>query len=90
MIKRLFLKMTFPQIFSAMTGTLCMLIDSVVIGQFLGVDAMSAFGLAAPILIIFTSLGLMLSGGVQAVCAKLMGIGDMDEAGACFSSSVIL
>ena len=40
--------MLLTQILSAMTVTLCMLIDSIMIGRFLGVDSMSAYGLARP------------------------------------------
>ena len=44
MIKKLFRQMLVTQIVSSMTVTLCMLIDSIMIGRFLGVDAMSAYG----------------------------------------------
>ena len=42
MIKKLFREMLITQIVSTMTVTLCMLIDSIMIGRFLGVDSMSA------------------------------------------------
>ena len=42
MIKKLFRQMLVTQIVSSMTVTLCMLIDSIMIGRFLGVDAMTA------------------------------------------------
>ena len=50
MINELFRKMTVAQIFSALSGTVCMLVDSIIIGRLLGVDSMSAYGLALPIL----------------------------------------
>ena len=50
MINELFRKMTVAQIFSALSGTVCMLIDSIIIGRLLGVESMSAYGLALPIL----------------------------------------
>ena len=52
MINRLFRQMLATQIVSAMTVVLCMLIDSIMIGRFLGVDSMSAYGLASPLLLV--------------------------------------
>ena len=43
MINELFRKMTVAQIFSALSGTVCMLVDSIIIGRLLGVDSMSAY-----------------------------------------------
>ena len=60
MIKRLFKQMLLTQILSSMTVTLCMLIDSMMIGRFLGVDAMTAYGLASPVLLVFAALVLAL------------------------------
>jgi Na+-driven multidrug efflux pump len=48
MIKKVFRRMTAAQIVSAVTVTLCLLVDSIVIGRMLGVEAMSAYGLASP------------------------------------------
>ena len=42
MIRKLFRQMMVTQIVSSMTVTLCMLIDSIMIGQFLGTEAMAA------------------------------------------------
>ena len=63
MIKKLFRQMLLTQIVSSMTVTLCMLIDSIMIGRFLGVNAMSAYGLASPLLLVFAALGSLISSG---------------------------
>ena len=76
MIKKLFRQMLLTQILSSMTVLLCLLIDSMVIGRFLGVDSMTAYGLAAPILLAFSALGSMISAGVQVLCGQTMGSGD--------------
>lgn len=88
MIRKTFFKMAPAQIVSSITSMLCLLIDSVIIGRFLGVDAMSAYGLVSPLLIVFTAVALLLVCGVQVVCAKALGRGDLDQAGACYSASV--
>ena len=90
MIQRLFKRMLATQIVSAMTVTLCMLIDSIMIGRFLGTDAMAAYGYTAPVLLAFAAPGAMIAAGVQVVCGKTMGCGDREGTDACFTVSVRL
>lgn len=90
MIKKLFRQMLVTQIISSMTVTLCMLIDSIMIGRFLGLDAVTAYGLSAPVLLVFAALGSMISAGVQVMCGKTMGSGDKKGTNACYSVSVTL
>ena len=70
--------MLVTQILSAMTVLICMMIDNIMIGRFLGVDSVSAYGLASPVLLIFAAFGSMLTAGIQVMCGKTMGAGDMD------------
>jgi putative MATE family efflux protein len=67
-----------------------MLIDSIMIGRFLGVESMTAYGLATPVLLVFAAIGSMLSAGVQVMSGKTMGSGDKEGTDACFTISVIL
>ena len=90
MIKKLFRQMLVTQIVSSMTVTLCMLIDSIMIGRFLGVEAMTAYGLASPLLLVFAALGSMISSGVQVYCGKTMGRGDREGTNGCYTVSVFL
>ena len=90
MIRKLFRQMLVTQILSAMTVMLCMLVDSMMIGRFLGVDSMTAYGLANPVLLIFAAYGAMLSAGVQVMCGKTVGVGDREGTNACFSAAVVL
>jgi putative MATE family efflux protein len=90
MIKKLFREMLVTQIVSTMTVTLCMLIDSIMIGRFLGVDSMSAYGFATPLLLVFAALGSMISAGVQIVCGKTIGNGDREGTDACYTAAMFL
>ena len=90
MINKLFRQMLLTQILSAMTVTLCMLIDSIMIGRFLGVPSMSAYQYASPVLLVFAAVGSMISAGVQVMCGKTMGSGDKEGTNACFTASVLL
>ena len=90
MIKKVFRQMLLTQVLSAMTVMICMLVDSIIIGRFLGVNAMTAYGLANPVLLIFAAIGSMLSAGIQVVCGKFMGSGDREGTNRCFSASIFL
>ncbi len=90
MVKKVFKQMLITQILSAMTVTLCMMIDSIMIGRFLGVHSMSAYEYSTPVLLVFAALGSMLSAGIQVACGKSMGSGDEKGANLCFSSSIIM
>ncbi|MBR3144381.1 MAG: ATP-binding protein [Clostridia bacterium] len=90
MIKKVFRQMLVTQILSAMTVMICMLVDSIIIGRFLGVNAMAAYGLSNPVLLVFAAIGSMLSAGIQVVCGKSMGCGDREGTNRCFSAAVLL
>ena len=90
MIRKLIRQMLTAQIFSALTVSLCLLIDNIMIGRFLGVQAIAAYGLANPILLVIGALGTMLSAGVQVACGKSLGRGLQEETNAGYSSAVAL
>ncbi len=90
MIRKLFRQMLLTQIVSSMTVTICMLIDSIMIGRFLGVDAMSAYGFASPLLLVFAALGSMISSGIQVMCGKTMARGDHEATNGCYTIAVFL
>ncbi|MDO5435871.1 MAG: MATE family efflux transporter [Clostridia bacterium] len=86
MIRKLIKQMLTAQILSALTVSLCLLIDSIMIGQFLGVDAIAAYGLANPLLLVIGAVGSMLSAGAQVCCSKSIGKGSQEETNKGFSS----
>lgn len=82
--------MLVTQIISSMTVTICMLVDSIMIGRFLGVEAMAAYGLSTPILLVFAAIGAMLSAALQVCCSKSLGAGDKKETNTFFTIGVVL
>lgn len=88
MFKKLFRKMILTQILTQLTITLCMLIDSIMIGQFLGVDEVAAYGFANPVLIVFTAIGSLLAAGIQVAASKHMGKGDKESINKIYTSSI--
>ena len=90
MLRKIFRQMLITQIVSATTVTICMLVDSIMIGRFLGMDSMTAYGLATPVLLVFAAFGSMLSAGIQVMCGKTMGAGDREGTNACYSASLVM
>lgn len=76
------------QIFSALTVSLCLLIDSIMIRRFLGEDAIAAYGMANPLLLAIGAIGTMLSAGVQVFCSNSLGRGSQEEANEGYSSAI--
>ena len=90
MIQKLFRQITTTQILSSMTNYLCLLIDSIVVGRLLGVNAMSAYGIATPLLTIYTALGLMLVNGANVPLGQAIGRGDREGTNTCYSTSITM
>ncbi len=88
MIRKLIKQMLLAQTLSALTVSLCLLIDNIMIGRFLGVQAIAAYGLANPILLVIGAFGGMLSAGVQVACSKSLGSGDRQETNRGYSSAI--
>ncbi|MBQ8922536.1 MAG: hypothetical protein IJ060_10345 [Oscillospiraceae bacterium] len=89
MVKKMFRQMLVAQIVSSMTVMLCMLIDSMMIGRFLGLASMTAYGLATPVLLVFAALGSMIAASVQVICGRAYASGDTDGANACYTVSAL-
>ena len=78
------------QTLSALTVSLCLLIDNIMIGRFLGVQAIAAYGLANPILLVIGAIGSMLAAGVQVACSRSLGSGSQEETNKGYSSAIAL
>ena len=90
MIKKLIRQMLAAQILSALTVSLCLLIDNIMIGQFLGNKAIAAYGLANPLLLLIGALGTMLSAGAQVTCSRSLGRGLQEETNKGYSSALAI
>ena len=88
MIRKSIRQMLTAQILSALTVSLCLLIDNVVIGQFLGENAMAAYGFANPLLLAIGAIGSMLAAGIQISVGKSLGRGSREETDEGYSSSM--
>lgn len=77
-------------IISSLTSSIGSLIDGVIIGQFLGVDSMAAFGLVSPIVIVFSLFGAVIASGARNRFTMMIGNGDLEGAKGIFSLSVVI
>lgn len=89
MIRKLVRQMLTAQVFSALTVSLCLLIDSVMIGRFIGDDGIASYGLANPLLLAIGAIGSLLAAGIQVVCSRSLGKGDQEDTNAGYSSALI-
>ncbi len=88
MIRKLVRQMLTAQIFSALTVSLCLMIDNIIIGRYLGVVSMAAYGLANPVLLSGGAVAGLMSAGIQVACSKSLGRGDQRETNAAYSSAI--
>ena len=88
MIRKLLRQMLTAQILSALTVSLCLLIDNLMIGRYLGERALTAYGIANPVLLVIGAAGSMLCAGAQVACGRSLGRGDREETDIGYSSAV--
>lgn len=90
MIKKMFRETYLTMIISYLAATIGIVIDGVVIGNFLGIEYTAAYGLAGPVLVFILAITGIFSNGCQNLCAVEMGRGDLKKANRLFSLTVIL
>jgi len=76
LVKRIFNSFLFISILSLITATAGALVDGIVIGQMLGQQSFSAFGLSSPLVILSAAIAGVFSNGGSASCSIHMGRGD--------------
>ena len=75
---------------SHITSLVGVLVDGIIIGRFLGLESMAAYGVVQPILLIFNLIGALISSGSRNMFTRLIGAGKVKEAQGVFSLSCIL
>lgn len=66
------------------------LVDSAIIANYLGVEAVAAIGLFSPFLMFIAIIGSMIAGGSRALYTNLIGKGELDKANFVFTFSCIM
>ena len=71
-----------------MTGMICVVVDSVLTGQFLGKDAVAAMGLITPATSVLMGIMSLFSTGIGQLCTRSMGKADLKQVNRIFSTLV--
>ncbi|MBQ7679767.1 MAG: hypothetical protein IJT34_07955, partial [Butyrivibrio sp.] len=79
-VTRIFCGTVKMNVLSYSTYAIGLIVDGIVTGTFLGVDAVAAIGLAYPALMAFSLVGSCIGGGVRSRVSQLMGAGDVEGA----------
>ncbi|MBQ9251131.1 MAG: ATP-binding protein [Clostridia bacterium] len=77
-------------IISELTHMIGNIVDGVIIGRYLGVDSMAAFGIVSPIMVVFALIGAIVQTGSRNRFTRLLGEGKTKEAQQVFSLSFLL
>ena len=90
MIVKLIRRMFIAQVMASLTVTICAVIDNIITGQFLGVTALAACGLANPVILAIFAVTTLLSDGVRVTGGRFLGNGSQDDMDSVFSSSIAI
>ncbi|KCZ54994.1 hypothetical protein HY29_01950 [Hyphomonas beringensis] len=82
---RVFLANALPMMLIMLMNGLLNIIDAAFLGHFVGADAMTAIGLAFPVIMVLIAISTLVSGGMSSLLARQLGAGDMDAACATFA-----
>lgn len=89
LIKKTFYGILIVNIVSMISGVLCVMIDAIITGQFLGTDAVSASGLLNPVVLICNIIGAVLGPGASIICTRYMGMAKPEKVNRAFSTVMV-
>ena len=89
LIRKLYLSFLIVSILSALTATVGILIDNIIVGMYLGDVSLGAMGIVGPISLTFSAIGNICSGGGTARAAQALGKGDGEGLYQIFTVTVL-
>ena len=89
-VRKIYLQSLGAYILSDIASTSGPLVDGIVTGNFLGVQAVAAVCLLSPAILIFTFMSGILSKGSRSIYTELLGNGKLDEANSVFTVANII
>lgn len=88
-IKKVFLTTMGANIVATFAYAVGPVVDGIMIGSFLGVDAVAALGLFSPAIMVYSLVAGIISGGARSLCATVLGEGDNKKANGIFTLSFV-
>jgi len=89
-IRKAFKRYLFATILSNVAFTLGIVVDGIIVGNFLGPNALSSINLTNPLVQLYTSLFLLVNVGGSILAAMAIGKRKLEEANNIFSYSIVL
>lgn len=87
-IKTVYRSFILISIITALVATMGMMIDNIVVGQFLGTDCLSAMGIVTPISLIFSAFGNVSSSGGVTIAARELGRNNKEKVCSIFTVTI--
>lgn len=88
-VRKTYYTFVLVSILSSLTATAGMLIDNILVGRYLGADALGAMGIVGPVSLVFSAIGNICSGGGGARAAQALGRGDRDQFRLIFTTNTL-
>lgn len=86
-IGRLFLSNALPMAVVMSMGGILNVVDGILVGHFIGPEALAAVGLAFPVTMVLSALATLVGGGMSSLLARHLGAGDRTAAGQVFAGA---
>ena len=88
-VRKLYYSFVTVSILSALTATVGMLIDNIIVGRYLGSDALGAMGVVGPVSLLLSAFGNICSGGGTARASQAVGRGDKEQVRRIFTVTML-
>lgn len=88
-VRETYYSFVFVSILSSLTATVGVLIDNIIVGRYLGSDALGAMGIVGPVSLVFSAIGNICSGGGGARSAQALGRGDRNQFRLIFTTCML-
>lgn len=89
-IRKLFLSLLPVQAFAVGMPAINNLLDSFIIGNFIGANGLAAVGFCGPLLMLVSAFSSMIATGSQLLCGQALGKGDRKEMCRIYSTALVL
>ena len=90
LIRKLYLSLIPVQALSVGLPAINNLINTFIVGNFIGTNGLAAMGLTGPLILLVTTISTMLASGSQLLCGRYLGEGNREKIDQSFSTAMIL
>ena len=88
-VRKTYYSFVMVSILSSLTATVGMLIDNIIVGRYLGAEALGAMGIVGPVSLVFSAIGNICSGGGGTRAAQALGRGEKHQFCLIFTTNML-